>query len=59
MEKDNSIKDSESPERQDVSAAPNVPGFNRPTQKSKRPVEKVLMTVSAIETRTNRGVKTK
>jgi len=42
-----------------VSAAPNVPGLIRPTQKSQRQGEKVLMTVNAIETKRNKGVKKK
>jgi len=59
IEQDNSVEDPECPEQQDVSATPNVPGLIRPTRKSKRQAEKVLMTVSAIETRRNKGVKTK
>jgi len=59
IEQDNSIEDPECPEQRDVSAAPNVPGLIRPTQKSKRQAEKVLMTVNAIETRRNKGVKKK
>jgi len=54
---DNSVHDLQSPEQRDVSAAPNVPGFIRPTRKSKRRAEKVFMTVNAIETRRNKGVK--
>jgi len=59
MEQDNSIEDPESPEQRDVSAVPNVPGLIRPTRKSKRHAEKVLVTVNAIETRRNKGVKKK
>jgi len=59
MEQDNTIKDSESPEQRDVSAAPNVPGLIRPTRQSKRHAEKVLVTVDTIETRRNKGVKKK
>jgi len=36
IEQNNGIKDSERPEQQDVSAAPNVPGLVRPIRKSKR-----------------------
>jgi hypothetical protein len=59
MEPDNTIEDPESPEQRDVSAAPNVPRLIRPTPKSKRHAEKVLVTVNAIETRRNKGVKKK
>ena len=59
MEQDNTIEDPESPKQQDVSAAPNVPGLIRPTRKSKRHAEKVLVTVNTIETRRNKGVKKK
>jgi len=57
IEQNNGIEDSECPEQQDVSAAPNVPGLVRPTRKSKRQVEKVLVTVNAVETRKNKGGK--
>jgi len=59
IELDNSIEDPDCPEQQDVSAAPNVPGLIRRTRKSMRQLENVLMTVNAIETRRNKGVKTK
>jgi len=59
IEQDNSIEDPECPEQRDVSAASNVPGLIRPTRKSKRQAEHVLMTVNAIETRRNQGVKKK
>jgi len=59
MDQNNRIKDPESQEQRDVSAAPNVPGLIRPTQKSERQAEKVFVTVNAIETRRNKGVKTK
>jgi len=53
------IEDPECPEQQDVSAAPNVPRLVRPTRKSKRQAEKVLVTVNAVETRRNKGGKKK
>jgi hypothetical protein len=59
MDQDNSIEDLESPEQQDVSATPNVPGLIRPIWKSKRHAEKVLVMVNAMETRRNKGVKKK
>jgi hypothetical protein len=42
-----------------VSTASNVPGFVRPTWKSKRQAEKVLVTVHAVETQRNERGKTK
>jgi hypothetical protein len=57
IEHNNCIKDPECPEQQDVRAAPNVPGLVRPTRKSKRQAEKVLITVNAAETRRNKGGK--
>jgi len=59
IEHNNCIEDPECPEQQDVSAAPNVPGLVRPTRKSTRQAEKVLMTVNAAETRRNKGGKKK
>jgi hypothetical protein len=59
IEQNNCIEDPECREQQDVSAAPNVPGLVRPTRKSKRQAEKVLMTVKAAETRSNTGGKKK
>jgi len=56
---DKSIKDPECPEQRDVSAAPDVPRLIRPTWTPRRQTEKVLMTVNAIETRRNEGVKQK
>jgi len=57
IEQDNSGVDPECPEQQDVNAAPNVPGLIRPTRKSKRQAEMVLITVDAIATRRYMGVK--
>jgi len=57
IEQDKSIEDSEWPEQRNVSATPNVPRLIRPTWKSRRQAEKVLMTVNAIEMRRNKGVK--
>jgi len=53
------IDDPECPEQQDVCATPNVPGLVKPTRKSKRQGEKVLVTVSSVETQRNKGGKTK
>jgi len=59
IEPHNGIKDSESPEHWVVSATPNVPGLIRPTWRSKTLAEMGLMTVSAMETRKNKGNKKK
>jgi hypothetical protein len=59
IEHNKCIEDLECPEQQDVRAAPNVPGLVRPTRKSKRQAEKVLMTVNAAETQRNKGGKKK
>jgi len=55
----NGTEDPECPEQQDVSAAPNVPGLVRPTCKSKRQAEMVLVTVNAVETQRYKGGKKK
>jgi hypothetical protein len=59
IEEDNSIEDSESPEKQHLSTIPYVPGLIQPTQQSKRHTEEVLVTVNASEMRSNMGVKTR
>jgi len=59
MEQENSIQDPECPEQRDLSATANVPRLIRSTRMSKRQAGKVLVTVNAIETRRNKGVKTK
>ena len=59
IQPNNGIEDPESPEQQDVSAAPYVPGLVRPTRKSKRQPEKMLLVVNAVETRRNKGRKKK
>jgi hypothetical protein len=59
IELNNGIEDPECPARQDVSAEPNVPGFVRPTRKSNRQGEKVLVTVNAVEMWRNKGRKKK
>jgi len=53
LEQDNRLEDPECPAQQDVSAAPNFPGLIRPRRKSKRPVEKVFVTVYTFETTRN------
>ena len=56
---DNVIKDQECPERRDVSATTHVPRLVRPTRKSKRESEMVMVTVNAIEMTRNKGIKQK
>ena len=57
IQEDDRIKHPDSPEQRDMSVAPNDPRLIRPTWKSKRQAKKVIMTVNAIETRRNKGVK--
>jgi len=57
IEQNNGIENSESREQQDVSAVPHGPELVRPTWKSKRQAEQVLVMVNVIETRRNTGVK--
>jgi hypothetical protein len=59
IEHNNCIEDPEYPEQQDVSTAPNVPRLVRPTRKSKRQAEQVLMMVNAAEMWRNKGGKKK
>jgi len=59
IEQDDSIEDPEGQEQRDVSTAPNVPRLIRPTWESKSQAEAMLMTVNAIDTRMNKGVKHK
>jgi hypothetical protein len=59
IEHNNGIEDPECPEQQDVSPAPNVPGFVWPPRKSRREAENVLVTFNAVETRRNKGGKKK
>jgi hypothetical protein len=58
-ELDNGSEVSETLQVRNVSAAPNVPGLIRPTRKSKKKVEKALVTVNIMETRRNKGIKKK
>ena len=59
IEHTNCIEDPECPVLQELRAAANVPGLVRPTLKSKREAEKVLVTVNGAETRRNKGGKKK
>jgi len=59
IEPNTGIEDPECPAQQDVSAARNVPGLVRPTRKSKRQAEKVLVMVNGVETRRNKVGKKK
>jgi hypothetical protein len=53
------IKASETPEHRIASPTPNVLGLIRPTRKSMKYPENQLDTVSAMETRRNKGHKKK
>jgi hypothetical protein len=55
IELDNGSDDS-TPEKRNVSATPNVPGLIRPIRRTKKKVEKPLMTVNIMETRRNKGI---
>jgi len=59
VEQDNGIEDPDSTEKWDVSAAPNVPGLIWPTRRSNNKAAQQLMTVSAVETKRNKGHKKK
>jgi len=59
IELGNRIKASESPEHHIVSAAPTVPGLIWPTWRLMKQAEQGLMTVSAMETKRNKGNKKK
>jgi hypothetical protein len=59
LEQDNVIEDLETTAQQDVSAAQNVPGLIQPTRKSKRQAEMLIMMVSTMKTRKNKGIKNK
>jgi len=57
MELDNGSEDSETREQQNDSAVPNVPWLIRPIRRSKKKVEKALLTVNIMEMRRNKGIK--
>jgi len=59
LELDSGIQDQESPEQWDISAIPIVPGMILPTGRSHNQAEMVLITVSTMETRRNKGHKAK
>jgi len=59
IQQDNGIEDLESPEQWDINAVLDVLGLFWPTCKSKRQAEQVLLMVSTMETRRNKGIKNK
>jgi hypothetical protein len=59
MELDNGSENSETPEQRNISAAPNVPRLIRPICRTRKKVEKLLMTVNIMQTRRNKGIKKK
>jgi len=56
-EKDINIEHPESIEKRDVIAAPNFLGFIRPTRKSKRQADKLLVMVNTLEMKCYQGIK--
>jgi hypothetical protein len=52
-EHNNGIKDPECPDQQEVNTASNLPRLVRPSRKSNRQAEMVLVTVNAVETQRN------
>jgi hypothetical protein len=54
---DNVIDDPETPALRDVSGMPNIPGLIRPLRMSEKKAEKLIQTVSAMETSRNLGNK--
>jgi len=56
---DNVNEDPETPGQQDVSMTPNVPQSNQPTPRLKDIAEPMSMMVITMETRRNKGIKTK
>jgi len=59
LEQDIGIEDPECLDLWDVSATPNVPGLIRPTRKSQRQAENVMVMVNAMETQRKKGLKKK
>jgi len=57
IELDNGVRDSETQGQWDMSVTLNVPALIRPTWRSNTKAEKVLMAVSTMETRRNKGIK--
>jgi len=57
LDQDTAIEELECPEQQDLSAALYVPRMIRPTWKSNRHAERVMMMVNAMETRRSNGIK--
>jgi len=57
IEQGNGIDEPGCTYQRDMSAPPYVPRFIWPTWKSNRQAERVFVTVNAIETRRNKGVK--
>ena len=59
LEQDNVIENPETPVHQHVSAAPHVPGLIRPSPRSKKTAAELIVMVSAIGTRRDKGNKKK
>jgi hypothetical protein len=54
---DKVIDDPETPAQRDVSSMPNIPGLIRPLRMLEKKAEKLIQTVSAMETSRNLGNK--
>jgi len=59
IELDHGREDSETPDQRNVGAAPTCPRLIRPIRRTRKKVEKPLMTVNIVETRKNKGMKKK
>ena len=55
LEQENGINDPQTPAQREVSATLDVPGLIRPSLRSKNKASKLIMTVSAMEIRSNKG----
>jgi len=56
IQQENDFEETETLEKQNVSAAPNVPRLIWPTRRSKKNIHQVLKTVNTIEWRSTEGI---
>jgi len=59
MDPDNGLEDPESTQQWHLNTTAHVPGLMHPTWRSKEEASKAIMIANAIETRRNKGYKTK
>jgi len=59
IELENTVEETETTEQWNVSSAPNLPRWIRPSRRSKKMVDKVSITVNTMETRRTKRIKTK